>query len=216
MLLLMPLAFKTYSQDEKISLGVKGGLNIASISGLNSASSSWGGTSSSVSNPPRLLPHLGIFSEIKIASIVSFQPEILFSMKGYHTKSKSSSGSTSSEFDDKVTLSYIDVPLQLRFNIGKGFNILAGPYVGFLMGASDKSTSIVTNGTNSTKSENNSSGTDGFNKSQVGLNLGVGYQFENGLNIGATWNKGFSKVYNAYTNTSNVFQISVAYRLAKF
>jgi len=212
----MPLAFTTNAQDEKISLGVKGGLNIATISGLNSASSSWGGTSASNSNSPRLLPHLGVYSEIKIASILSFQPEILFSMKGYHQNSKSSSGTSSSEYDSKVTLSYIDIPLQLRFNLGKGFNILAGPYVGFLVGASGKSTSTATVNGTSSKSTSTVSSTDGFNKTQIGLNLGVGYQFDMGLSIGATWNKGFSQVYENATNTSNVFQISVAYRLAKF
>jgi hypothetical protein len=212
MLLIMPMAFKTYSQDEKINLGVKGGLNIATLSGLSSASASYGGSSSSTSNSPELLPHLGVYSEFKLGNVLSFQPEILFSMKGYHSKSTSTVGSNSSTYETNVRLSYIDIPLQLRFNLGKGFNILAGPYVGFLVGANSKSTSTANNVTSTSTDKT----TTAFNKTQIGLNLGVGYQFDMGLGIAATFNKGFSKVYENFTNTSNVFQISLSYRLAKF
>jgi hypothetical protein len=208
----------TYAQDEKIKLGIKGGLNIASISNTGSGSASYGGYSSSVKNNARLLPHLGVYSEFKFSEIFSLQPELLFSMKGSSIVSKATSPGSSSEYTNKIGLSYLDIPVQLRFNISK-FHILVGPYVGFLLAANSKSKSEVINGSSKVVSESKSTSKDGLRSTDAGIYIGGGYEFDNGLNLGLRWCRGFSDIYeasNSSNNSNSVIQFSIGYKLAGF
>lgn len=207
----------SYSQD--VFIGGLGGVNIATLTNLGSASASFGGSSSSVTNKPLILPHVGGYAEIKISEVFSVQPELLFSMKGYASESKSSGGGTSTEVDNKVTLSYIDIPVQARFNFGEGFYILGGPYVGIMLTAKSKSTSVVDNGSTVVETESTSSDKDGLNTTDFGMFLGAGYQMESGLFFGARWCRAFNSVIDysgspviINTNNSNsVFQFTVGY-----
>jgi hypothetical protein len=210
-----------YAQD-KINIGVKGGINIASMSNVGSASASFGSSSSSNKNKPRILPHFGIYSEIKVNDVFSFQPELLFSMKGYSNEAKAINGftSSSSETNNKLALSYIDIPLQMRFNFNK-FHILAGPYIGFLVAATYKTNSEVIIGSSSSKSESKSTSKENFNSPEAGIYLGAGYELENGLSFGARWCRGLSDVTDnnstaGNNNSNSVFQISLGYKLASF
>lgn len=209
-----------YSQDN-INIGLKGGLNIASITntGGSGSSSNFAG-SYSVKNRPRLLPHFGLYSEFKINEIFSFQPELLFSMKGYSNKTEYISGGYSVENHYKLTLSYIDIPLQMRFNVSK-FHFLVGPYVGFLAGASSTYKSEVVNGPLQGISKSKSTSKVGLNSPEAGIYLGGGYELDNGLSLGIRWCRGFSDIIgnnnNAGSNNSNsVFQFSLGYKLASF
>jgi len=207
-----------YAQDEKISLGVKGGLNIASISNSGSAKVSTGFGGASSKNKSRLLFHLGGYSEIKVNDFFSVQPELLFSMKGGGSEAKSSVLGNSYEDKSTITLSYLDIPVLARFNFGKGFNLVVGPYLGFLVAAKYKSESISTVGGTTNTVKNEGSDKDGFNTVEGGINLGVGYQMENGLNFAVRWVRGFGSIYDvsSYNRSNNVFQFSVGFDLAKF
>ena len=219
-------AANTYAQDGKITLGVRAGLNIASISNKGDASVNAFGSSSSVKTSPKFLPHLGLFSEIKLSDdgFFSLQPELLFSMRGYSYKAKASSGSSSSQTDIDLVTSYIDIPLQLKFNFGKGFYVMAGPYVGFLLTATSKTKTKVVNGSTSSTTEDKDTSKDGLNTMDAGMYLGAGYQLESGLSFAVRWCRGFSDIndYGSTTplirvkNSNNIFQFSVGFRLKSF
>ncbi len=210
----------SYAQD--VFVGGLGGLNIATLTNLGSASASTGFSSASTKNKPRLLPHLGGYAEIKISEIFSVQPELLFSMKGFATEYTSSGGGTTVEQDSKLTLSYIDIPVQARFNLGGGFYLMGGPYVGIMLSAKSKYKSVTDDGSNVVTVESESSDTDGLNTIDVGMYLGAGYQMESGLLFGARWCRAFNDLYDDdpvatwfgnidITNSNSVFEFYVGY-----
>lgn len=105
---------------QDIKFGVKGGLNLANITGNNTKAFD-----------PVTSFNFGIMSEISITDKFSFQPELMYSGQGY------SFGS-----DNLVALSYINMPLMAKYYVVKGLSIEAGPQVGYLFAAKNESVDV--------------------------------------------------------------------------
>ncbi|MDA3930480.1 MAG: porin family protein [Prolixibacteraceae bacterium] len=71
----------------------------------------------------------GVFAAIPILPLFGFQPELLFSQKGY----KGSGSLLGSEYNYSRTSNFIDVPLFLAVKPISTLTILAGPQFSFLM-----------------------------------------------------------------------------------
>jgi hypothetical protein len=67
----------------------------------------------------------GLFFDIPIVYPLSFQPEVLYSQKGYRANT------AYGEFAQRAN--FIDVPLLLKLKLAPAFSILAGPQISFLM-----------------------------------------------------------------------------------
>jgi len=97
-------------------IGLTGGLNIANtISSRNS----------DFSTDTKLGANFGIFADIPIIYPLSFQPEILYSQKGYRANT------VYGDFAQRAN--FIDVPLLAKIKLAPAFNIMVGPQVSFLM-----------------------------------------------------------------------------------
>jgi hypothetical protein len=97
-------------------VGITGGLNIANtISSRNS----------DFSTDTKLGANVGLFVDIPIIYPLSFQPEILFSQKGYRANT------VYGDFAQRAN--FIDVPILAKVKLAPAFNILVGPQVSFLM-----------------------------------------------------------------------------------
>jgi hypothetical protein len=97
-------------------VGITGGLNIANtISSRNS----------DFSTDTKLGANVGLFVDIPIIYPLSFQPEILFSQKGYRANT------VYGDFAQRAN--FIDVPILAKVKLTPAFNILVGPQVSFLM-----------------------------------------------------------------------------------
>jgi hypothetical protein len=97
-------------------VGLTGGLNIANtISSRNS----------DFSTNTKLGANVGLFVDVPIVYPLSFQPEILYSQKGYRANT------IYGDFAQRAN--FIDVPLLLKLKLAPAFNILAGPQISFLM-----------------------------------------------------------------------------------
>jgi hypothetical protein len=118
--------------------------------------------------------HLGFVAEIGITEKFSFQPELLYSAQG--------SDYSDDFFEGTVKVDYLNLPLMAKFYVAEGFSLEAGPQVGFLLSAKDVYEGGEDDWSDITK------GID------FGLNLGVGYKLESGLNFGARYNIGLSDV----------------------
>ncbi|TDW46612.1 outer membrane protein with beta-barrel domain [Flavobacterium sp. 270] len=131
--------------------------------------------------------NIGVVSEIPLSEKFSFQPEILYSRQGYSFN------------NDVVALNYLNVPLIGKYYITKGFSVEAGPQIGFLLSAKNEKVNVK----------------DSFNTFDFGVNFGLGYKLENGLNFGARYNLGLTDINNiegsSSKNKNGVFQISVGY-----
>ncbi|WP_299256371.1 porin family protein [uncultured Aquimarina sp.] len=98
---------------QDFNLGVKGGLNFATLTGENNSEIGW--TTDF---------NLGVMAEVKISDKFSFQPELMYSGQGY-----------GSDFDSEgiTALNYLNVPLMLKYYMTKGLSLEAGPQIGFLL-----------------------------------------------------------------------------------
>ena len=104
------------SQAQKVTPGIKGGLNIADVSGINGDN--------------RLSGHVGLFLHSRINRNWSIQPEILYSGQGQQFMV------VNNEFT--LALSYIQVPVMFQFHPVKQFYVEFGPQLGFLLSANVK------------------------------------------------------------------------------
>lgn len=129
--------------------GIKAGINVSSIDGINNAN-----TSSS----QRTGLVVGGFMTFGLNNVVAFEPEVLFSMQG--SKLHLTSGGVSS--DATAKLDYVQIPLLLRIgNTAKdraSFYAVAGPTVGLLIRANQNGVNIKS----------------GLQKADVGVVAGVG------------------------------------------
>ena len=102
-------------------------------------------------------------------------------------------------YTNTVALSYLNIPLMGKYYVTKGFSIEAGPQIGFLLAAKNEKTDVK----------------DSFNTFDFGVNFGLGYKLENGINFGARYNLGLSDINNldisSNKNKNGVFQLSIGY-----
>lgn len=138
--------------------------------------------------------HFGAVVEIPVSDMFSVQPELLYSGQG--AKDDSS--------DDELKLDYLNIPVMAKFYVAEGFSLEVGPQVGFLLSAKEEF-------------DGESEDIKDFVKEiDFGVNFGVGYAMETGLNFGARYNLGLSDI-NDYGESFNdsikngVFQISIGY-----
>jgi hypothetical protein len=140
--------------------------------------------------------HLGVVAEISVSEKFSVQPELLYSAQG---ASDSFEG-----IDVDLKIDYINLPVMAKFYVAEGFSLEAGPRVGFLLSAKGEG------GGESIDFKDETKGID------FGVNLGVGYKLESGLNFGARYNLGLSNINDGedsddFKNQNSVFQLSVGY-----
>lgn len=184
---------------QEVKFGVKAGLNLANISGDDTEDLD-GRTSF----------HIGGVAEIMITDKFSFQPELLYSAQG----AKSTYEDQFEKEEITIKLDYINLPLMAKYYVAEGFSIEAGPQIGFLMNSEADYEYI-----DKEDPEFNESGTEDL-KDEIkgidfGVNLGLGYKLENGLNFGARYNLGLSDLWDIDTggikNQNSVIQVSVGY-----
>ena len=200
------VAIQSVYGQAQIAIGLKGGLNFASMTGSTSLSSAY-------SN--RTGYHYGAYVLFKFTKI-GLQPEILFSKQGQ--KFTVNSQNYKSNFD------YISIPVMLKLYLAGGLNLQAGPQFSFLASAKGDVINTSTNGVSTGQDLKNFA-----NSTDVSIALGAGWDLPFGLNIAARYNIGISDI-NKQTGTVNpalvssmgttqsknqVIQVSVGYRLFK-
>lgn len=174
----------TNAQD--VRFGVKAGVNYSDVA------------SDEFDNEPLTSFHLGGAMEALYSEKISLQTEILYSEQGFKTE----------DANEQTTykLSYLNVPVMVKYFVTKVLILEAGPQIGFLNTAK-----IIT------ESEGNSSTTDikeGLRSNDLCLNVGIGYQLKNGWNIGARYNWGISNIAKDQLNQNlknRVLQLSIGY-----
>lgn len=134
--------------------------------------------------------HVGIMAEIKISDKLSLQPELIYSGQGADTNIAS---------EGSISLNYLNLPLIGKYYVTERLSLEAGPQIGVL---------LSTNG-----------GTVDYKELlkpiDYGVNFGVGYKLDNGLNFTARYNLGLSNINDvdgfSDKNSNGVFQLSVGY-----
>ena len=169
--------------------GAKAGANFANIGG-------------ETDNKLKTAFHGGVYSEVFFDYFLMMQMEILLSYEGH------------APFDDQpfsssLNLTYLNVPIMARYNLGYNFNVHAGFQVGFLLSAKSKYNDEALGETNVK---------DQFKSVSFGIPVGVGYEFwDRKLNatiryvIPANNISVFSGA--GEKRTTQVFQVSIGFML---
>jgi hypothetical protein len=195
------------SAQVQLAIGLKGGLNFASLNTNSSIKSNY-------SNHTGY--HAGAYVMFKFSK-VAIQPEVVFSKQGQTF--------TFNQQDYNSNYDYINIPIMIKFYLVGGLNLQAGPQFGFL--ASSKG-ALISAGSGSVQT--NQDLKNFVKSSDVSIGVGLGWDLPFGLNVGARYNIGVSDI-NKYSGSSvapayvstmqtsqsknQVIQISVGYRLFK-
>jgi Outer membrane protein beta-barrel domain len=184
-IVLASLFISTISIAQKFELGVKAGGNISNFTG-----------SSYEDTKAKTLVgfHAGAFVSLFVGHNFAIQPEVLLSTQG--SKLEDVSGSESTDFK----LTYINIPILVKYRFNGGFYLEAGPQVGFKV-----------------HEEVDGSSEDFAKSTDVSVAGGLGYHSKIGLGIGARYTAGLSKlgdIKNAPTQPdwkNGVIQFSIFY-----
>ncbi len=203
------LSFGAFAQMAP-SLGVRAGVVNATISGdaANSLNSVVDYTNGAVNSSGRTGFFAGAYVSLPVGNQVTIEPGLYYTQKGYEMKGEL--GIKGAEFIGanaraRLTSHYIDLPVLVKAAFG-GLQVFAGPQVSYLASADLRTTAglLGFNLLNKTMSA-----TEQFNRWDAAVTGGVGYQFENGLNINASYDHGLSRVdagksMNAYNRSVKV------------
>jgi hypothetical protein len=157
--------------------------------------------------------YAGVYSNISLGDILSVEPGLYYSQKGYEMKG--SLNIKVLEFlgvgaKTQLQSQYLDLPVMLKANFN-GLQVFAGPQVSYLM-QSDLRTTAGALGFNVLDTK--TSTTDYFNRWDAGVSGGIGYEFVNGINLSASYDHGLTKV-DANRNMASynkVFKIGLGYK----
>lgn len=207
------LTFTTV-QSQEIPLGVKAGINFASIGG-DDVEDVDGRTNF----------HIGGLVEIPLNEKFSIQPEILYSGQGAQMEYSESFTEMGMELfvkaKQKLKMDYINVPIMAKYYIIPGLAVEAGPQVGFLVSAKLESEAEIKgdfpqeyNDMFYDAFKSNEDVKDELNTLDFAIGLGASYRLDMGVFFGLRYNLGLSNIHKEsgdLKNRNNIFQISAGY-----
>jgi hypothetical protein len=203
-LLLSALAVCAFSfsnaQEEKssngldVTFGAKAGLNLATFTGDTEGLDMKVGF------------HVGGLAEIALNDKFSIQPELLYSTQGAETEITFFNGAIDQTETLEYNFSYINMPIMAKYYVTEGLSLEAGPQIGFLVNAEAEIDG---------ETEDADQLLGDLSTVDFGLNFGLGYKLNSGLNFAARYNLGLSNIsddsnFDAEFNNS-VFQFSIGY-----
>lgn len=190
MILLLFFSFDLFAQ-KKLGAGLKAGINLAKRVTSEAAEN--------VDTKVLTGIHGGVTVNYFIVDQVAIQIDVLISQKGSKWSDLSFSG--------KDKLSYLDIPVLLRYQVLEFLNVHAGPQFGFLLSA----TQFPDDGDKYDIKEY-------YKSSDIGMVLGVEGNLPFNFNITMRYILGLNVVntdvyYDVDDWKNNVFQVSIGYRL---
>jgi opacity protein-like surface antigen len=128
--------------------------------------------------------YIGGLVDFAVSEKFHVQPELLYSMEGSN--------------EDEFNLDFIRIPIMAKYYVAEGFNLQAGPSLGFVAGGG-----LIK---------------DSLKSMDFGLGFGAGYEMSSGLMLDVRYNMGLSNLNDdtatypgAKLNTTS-FQIGLGYR----
>lgn len=195
---LIMLVAVSLSSLAQTKFGLKAGVNITNLGG------------DADDYDARIAPYFGGFASFAISEKLSFQPELLYSMKGAKSSYTEEEEGIELKVEETLKLTYLDIPLMFKYNVGGRLNLQAGPQVSLLLSAKNKYEGKAMGISFSTEEDLK----DGFKGLDFGLGFGLGYDF-GAIGIDAKYNLGLSNIADSegdFKVTNNVIQIGVSYK----
>ena len=176
---LMLLGFGSQMYAQNSYSGIKGGLNLASLSADGNSDKNL-----------KMGFHAGVFTKIPLSESLAIQPELLYSGKGIKLNFDES---MVADGEAKFNLHYIDLPVKLVFNLAEDFSFEVGPYVSYLMSANVDTDGEVFGADFTSEDELDR---DHFNSIDYGFSAGLGFDLDPMI-VGFNYNLGLKQVANS-------------------
>jgi len=195
-LLILSIAISTFSFAQvEPTFGVKAGISSTGIRGdaADNLTNLLDFSKGNITTQDHVGFFAGGYANIPINENFSLEPGIYYAQKGYELNGQLNlKGLDFLGASAKASLlsQYIDVPVLLKGNFN-GLQIFVGPQFSYLTKADLKTTAGVLGINLLNKSID---ATSQFNRMDVGVTGGIGYQFLNGVNISASYDYGLSKI----------------------
>ena len=125
--------------------------------------------------------NIGVAGEVMMTERLAIEPGVFYSMQG--TKDKES-GTTM-----KIKNDYLNIPVLFKGYVYEGFNLFAGPQLGFKVSSKIKASQSGT-------SVSTSEGSDLFKTVDFSIVLGAGYQSPMGFLVSLNYNIGLTNTIN--------------------
>ena len=189
-----------FANAQEAKFGIKGGLNLATFSG----------DTDGLDLKSKAGVNIGGFVEVKLSDKVSLQPELLYSMQGTKIDQfELNDGNQTFLVDANINMSYINVPIMLKYYAAEKFNLEVGPQVGFLLSAKTVAKANGNEAEEDTK--------DNFKSVDFGLNFGTGYDFTKNISAGFRYNLGLANIAKTEAGddskiSNSVLSFSLAYK----
>lgn len=188
------LALIVQAQAQKISGGIKAGVNMTSWGGeaaqsFSNALGLSGGSLTAAGLKPGF--HAGGYLAIPVSQYFSLEPGLYYSNKGAQVEHVFNQNSFL-KMRAKITneAHYIDLPVLAKVTIGDGFQLFAGPQVSYLVHNRVRAEAGIL-GFNYEQHVDWKQGLRDFDFALAG---GVGYQFNNGVQLNATYDHGLTSL----------------------
>ena len=205
-LLTLALFICIASFAQRITYGASAGTGIYSIRGeaINNLQQLLGVTNGIITTKPVTGFFAGGYTNIPVGGNLSIEPGLYYAAKGYEASGKYTVKGISflnASASARLRANYIDMPVLMKANFN-GLQVFAGPQLSYLTNAKLNTQAGVA-GINLLNSSMDV--TNQFNKWDIALTGGIGYQLANGLRITAAYERGLSKV-DAGKNTHSYNQ----------
>lgn len=216
-IILTVMALTAFSAAQaQLKFGAKAGVNLATLTGDFADDAKM-----------KVGFNAGGLVEYKLTEKFALQGELLYSMQGAKTEDRTDYGfGAYEEEENKVTLSYINIPILAKYYIVKGFNVEAGPQLGILVSAKSKSEYSETYYDIDDNLVTYSESTDVDIKDNLktvdfSFNIGAGYDFTENIFVNARYNIGLTNIYdmpdtffgfNNWDAKNSVFSVNFGYK----
>jgi hypothetical protein len=179
---LLAAAAAPAAHAQGIRFGVKAGANLSNLAGdltnQDQYNNRWGF-------------HGGIMVNFGIADIVSIQPEVLYSQKGFKYADQNITVLNNTYRNSgNVRYDYLDVPILVRVRAAGAF-FEVGPQYSYLMNASTNREQTL-NGNNVSNIGSGTTDLSNVRRNEFGYAAGLGFQASNGFMIGVRYNGAFT------------------------
>ena len=213
---LLATAAISSAQAQDIRFGLRAGANYSNLSGNIKNEDTY-------NNKVGFLGGVMLNVPLLADDLLSIQPEILYSQKGFENKpTEFSSVLGKQKREGNVNYNYIDVPLLLKFK-ALGFVAEAGPQYSYLLSSNNetKTTTTPTVGSPTVSETKDKNDVSGLNRNELGYLAGVGYEATNGLSLNLRYTGAFSDFVKSDNSTyfngdlknarHSAFQLSLGY-----
>jgi hypothetical protein len=185
--------------------GVKGGLNVAELTGRGGEEASY-----------KAFYHVGIFYQANVLGPLAIQPEIQYSLQGGTLKSAYTNYDTQ--------LHYLTVPILAKLTVGPVF-VEAGPQLGVLLNADQSGNMQLSLAPDGTPAYGNVSrpATGSFKRGDFSVVGGAGLKLATGFSLGARLVAGLNDINDAKNLSgindprlqNRVFQVYAAFQFGE-